>query len=429
MEEEAESVSAGDIFRTIKRKIWYILGATVLFTVAMALIIEFAVNPRVATYSMEFRLVFPSEGSEAYPDGSPFFYQDMISTEFLAEAKNSSDALSGVNTDKMYKNGDITIEAEKSEENGFTEYTGRYNISVKSSYFKSGDQAEQFIEAIAGVPVARMRAMAENVNYASDKDIFESAPFEERIALLVQERENLLSVYDSWIAVYSETYRVGGRRLKDYRDSVSALFGGSVRAELESELEFGGYYSGDLDTYAAQLRLEYDQNSGEIRRIGDLLKGSPADAVNSPSLLNGVSSAGAEQQPDLSQRLAELIRRNTRIAHWIGIVETVKEDGTVEVTQDPAKGTLQEESVARFAARLSEEFEKLNAEAEQLTEVISSIYTSGMSVRFDAQKVASSGDVNMIVAALGSFIGGFLIACVVAYAVESGRKKGGKRGG
>lgn len=413
--ERREGVTMGDVFRTVKRRLWYILGAAVLFTVAMTLMLAFVVNPLLATYSMEFLLIFPEAGNSTYPDGAPFFYQDIVSPDFLAMAKESDEKFSGIDLNKMTKNGDITIEAEKVTENEVTRYTGRYTVTVQGSYFGSDDDAEDFIKALAKAPVTRMQEDAKQVNYTSDKEVFDSAPFEERLLLLSEEKASLLSVYDGWIGAFSETYSVripsGTRRLKDCRDSVAALFGESVKRDLESELEFGGYYFGDLEAYTAQLKLEYMQNEAEIQRIGEALRGSGAAISVISASAYAEKGETISQAAGLSQRLAELINRNNRIDHWVNA------SGNVE------DYTLTEANVEKFAARLDGEFDKLNDEAAILTDVITAIYGRGMSARFDTQKVTSSGDVSTIVGAIGSFVGGLVIAAVITYVVESNRKK------
>ncbi len=406
-EEMNEGVTIGDVFRVLKRKIWWILGAAVLFTASMILLLEFLVNPLLATYSMEFRLIFPSEGNSTYPDGSPFFYQDIISRDSLAAAKNSDNAFSSIDIEKMNKNGHIAIEAETETVNDVKVYTGRYTITVQGAYFRGEDQAADFIRAVAGLPVTDIKNRAKEVNYALDEKAFESAPFEERLLLLAQEKESLLSVYENWIEVFSETYTVQftdaegnrvARRLKDFHDSVAALFGESVKLELENELEFGGYYwtgnGADLNDYLTQLENEYIRNRDEIDQL-------------------------AVAQTNGSARIVELISRNNNIAYWVGFDY---DEETDTVTRN-GNGTLTAENVEKYAARLKEEFDQLNKEADELINVVSAIYARGMTVRFDKQTVTSSGDVNTIVGAIGSLIGGLIIAGAIAYAVETNRKK------
>lgn len=405
-EEKTEGVTMGDVFRIIKRRIWYILGATVLFTVVMVLVLKFLINPMLATYSMDFRLAFPAGSEDVYPDGSPFFYQDIVSREFLTDAKNSSPSLASVDTDKMFRNGDVIIEAETLTEDGVTTYTGTYTITAEGSYFKSDDQAEDFIKALANAPIAAMRESAKEVNYTFDSEIIKNLPFKERIDTLAEKKADLLSVYDSWVNVYSETYLVrysneNGtvvRRLKDFRDSVAVLFSESVKQELESELEFGGYHwtgnDEDLEAYIAQLENEFLRNQDEIK-------------------------AQSDGQTGINDRLIELVTRNNNIAHWVGFDYDAQ---TGAITRND-EGTLTAENVKAFDEKLNDEVDKLNKEAENLTNVIGSIYARGTTVLFDKQKVTSSGDISTIVGAIGCFVGGFIIACVVTYVVEINRKK------
>lgn len=405
-EEKTEGVTMGDVFRIIKRRIWYILGATVLFTVVMVLILEFFINPMLSTYSMDFRLAFPAGSEDVYPDGSPFFYQDIVSREFLTDAKNSSPSLSGVDADKMFRNGDVIIEAETITEEGVTTYTGTYTITVEGSYFKNDDQAEDFIKALANAPIASMRESAKEVDYTFDSETIKNLPFEERLSQLADKKAELLGVYDNWVNVYSETYLVrysdeNGtvvRKLKDFRDSAAALFSESVKRELENELEFGGYYwtgnDEDLETYITQLENEYLRNQDEIK-------------------------AQSQGQTVINDRLVELITRNNNIAHWVGF----DYDAATGAITPNGKGTLTAENVNAFDKKLNDEVDKLNKEAENLTNVIGSVYARGTAVLFEKQKVTSSGDISTIVGAIGCFVGGFIIACVVTYVVESNRKK------
>ncbi len=421
-EEKREGMTVGEVMRILGRKIWYILGAAVLFAVVVVLLLEFVVDPLLATYTMDFRLVFPKEGDASYPDGSPFFWQDIISSAFLSEAKSSNQKFSSVDTEKMLKNGDIEIEAETVTEDGVIAYTGRYTVTVQGAYFRNDDQAEEFIEALANVPVARIRKNAENVDYASSSKTFESAPYEERISLLAQEKANLLSVYDGWIEVYSETYIVRystengpvARRLKDFRDSVAALFGDSVREELENDLKFGGYYfcssEEELNAHIQRLKLEYARNEAEIEQIRGILTIGGSSILRVASPYAGTEGT-ASQQSGLSERLAELITRNNLIDNWVNASGNV---------QSPS---LTKESCDAFEERLSAEFVRLNEEAALLTNVTEAIYARGMSVRFDKQKVTSSGSIGILIGGIGSFVGGLIIASVVVYVIQVNRKK------
>ncbi len=428
-----EGMTFSEIWRMMLRRIWYILGAAVLATVIAVLVVCFAVNPGERSYSMEFNLSFPTGAEFSYPDGEPFYFTDMVEKTSLDEVKKGS-RLNDIDTDRMIRRGDIGITAETVTQNGETRYTGRYTVSAKSSYFSGADQAETFFRAIAQVTVDRMHAEAGNVDYTVSEETFRSAPFEERLNLLAQERETLLNKYDEWIKTYDAAYKlkVGEteKPLKEFRAAVTALFGESAQNALENELKSGGYYyTADLDAYKAALKAEYARNKTEIEE----LRNTGASAQNiaytsSPVLAQPLAAASSTQQKEdgsviveqpalnVSQRLAELIGRNANILHWLGS-EYLGESG------DTVTATLTAEKNAAFAARLDEERAKLASAAEELTAVTKAIYERGMQARFDVQKVNAEGGVSAVLVGVATFIVAFLIACCVVYAVDRNRGK------
>lgn len=418
--EEREGLSFREIFRIIKKRVWAVLGAAAAGALIVVLVLAFAFNPAARSYSMQFTLVFPTRGEALYPDGSPFFYQDYASVDFLTAAKNADESLSRIDVSTLSGEDDITVtEAARTDNTPAGQYT--YTIHAKSSYFSSARQAETFIRALANVPVLRMKAAAAEVSFCLEEEVFKAAPFEERLLLLEDVKETLLAQYDAWIESYSETYRVtlAGQapgRLKDFRASVIALYGESVQRELENELDFGGYYSGNLAAYTAQLRLEYAQNEAEIVRLKEALSSTRsyarANVAAETQLPDIVVTLPEDTKYDLSERLAELITRNNRIDHWINVSGTV---------QNP---TLTEENVANYALRLKAEYDKLAVAAETLTKVTTAIY-NGMSVRFAEQTVTTEGGISLAIGGIGGLVLGFAIAAVVVCSIELSKK--GKR--
>lgn len=392
-EEKKEGITVGEVFRIIKKHIWFVLGATLLLAVAAVLLIEFVINPMIATYSMDFHYVFPLQDSESYPDGTPFFFQEIVTPDALKDARDTKSDFAGIDAEKMSRRNGIAIEAETITVQEVEEYTGRYTLMADASYFDSEEQAEDFLRAVAEVPVRKMQEMAKGISYTVDQSTFENAPFEERLLLLSELKERLLTVYGQWISGYSENYnvritgsdgKVSARRLKDYRDAVVVLYGASVQQELKNELEFGGYYFGDLEAYKEQLRKEYERNEKEKA------------AIENP----------------LSERWTELNTRNIQIDEWINVSGA-----------EGREPTLTEENIAAFADRLSAEFEKLNQQAEVLAGVTAAIYQNGSSARFYSQKVSSSGDIGLALGGICSLVLSFLVACCIAYAIEMHARK------
>ena len=433
-ENTQEGLTFSEIWRMVLHRICYVLGAAALVTLIAVLVVCFAVNPEARSYSMEFSLVFPTGSEDSYPDGEPFFYQTMISAANLNEAKKD-EMLTDINADKMVRDNKISIEAETVTANGETKYTGRYTVTVKSSYFTGVEQAESFIRAIARVTVDKMRAEAGNVDYAVSEETFQSAPFEERLNLLTQERETLLYKYDQWIATYDAAYKlkVGEteKSLKELRASVNAIYGESVQKSLEDELAAGGYYyTNDLGAYKAALKEEYSRNKTEIE---ELKKTGTVQSVAYTAVPYAVQPLAATlpssqqkedggvivEQPALnvSQRLAALIERNASILHWLGS-EYLGESGAEEIT-----GTLDAAKNAAFAKKLDAERTKLAGAAAELTKVTEAIYERGMQARFDVQKVETEGGVSAFLVGVAAFVIAFLIACCVVCVVDRNRKR------
>ncbi len=391
--EEKKEVTVGGIFHIIRKRIWLVLGATILITVAAVLLIEFIINPMSTTYSMDFRYVFPLQESKSYPDGTPFFYQEIVTPAALKDAAATKDEFAGIDIDGMSRRGGIEVEAETITVQETEVYTGRYTLKVDASYFENKEQAEGFLRAVAEGPVREMQRMADGMSYTTVESTFQNAPFEDRLLLLSELKERLLGKYDEWISCYSENYNVKTagedgaeivRPLKDYRDDVVVLYGESVQRELRNELESGGYYFGDLEAYKAQLKKEYERNETEKTAIGNPLNG----------------------------RWTELNTRNLQIDEWINASETPGREPT-----------LTEASVAAYADRLSAEFEKLQEQAEVLADVTAAIYQNGAFARFYTEDAVSGGGIGLAMGGVCSLVIAFLAACCIAYALEMRAKK------
>lgn len=422
---EEGGMTIGEICRTVLKKIWIVLGAAALAAVIGVLVVCFAVNPSMQSYYMEFLMVYPTAGSASYPNGETFFYQDLVSHDFLAAAKNSDPSFAGLDVDRMDRNRDITVTDGTAED----DKTEKYRIDVKGSYFADADGAERFIRAIASVLGDRMRATAGEMNFATAEDVFVSVPFGEQLALLESDRDAILKAYDEWMECYSGVYFVtpissdgtAGKRmqLKDFRAEVVALYGESTRLELASELELGGYCkSEDAAAYANRLRDEYKKNEAEITALREYLGLDAAAAMTLESSEEGDISITVDPTP--AQRITKLVTRNNEIERWLGATFLEGEDTTYDF-ENNAEGTLNKTNVEKFEARVNAEREKIAKAAEKLTEVTRGIYQDDV-IRFYAH-VGEEGGVGVVLIAAVCFVLVFLAAGFVVCVVETRKKK------
>lgn len=394
-EEQENSVSLGEIGRFILKRIWYVLGISVLAAIIAAVVFHFAVNPATARYTMDFRLVYPASATEKYPDGSPFYYQDMISEGNLRAAKESDPAFSSVNTEKMFREDDITVTAETETVGGVKSYTGRYTVTVKGSYFKSETAAKDFIVALANVAVGNIVNNAKNIDYRIDRDIFSSASFEERLQLLKTQKETLLEKYNGWIEIYHETYGVNGKTLANYLSDVTVVYGESTQEGLESAFETNGYDGLDLNTYHGNYEAAIDARKAQLES---------EKTLNNDIIKILKTAVGSNPPADYASVLAPYVTRNIQIEYQLNTTLTV-------------------EKVQAFSERLDSQYAALETAAQTAKTVTGAIYEREASARFDSQTANESGSTSTVFVAVGTFIIAFIVCTVVAYLVVSARNR------
>lgn len=396
MQPEENGVTFGDIFRMIKKRLWIVLLSCAVFTVACVLLLAFLINPGMTTYTMSFRILFPTSDSAVYPDGSPFVFQDIVTEEYLNETKALGEEFSSINVSRMLKNNAASVSIARTEE-GLTEAEGPYTLQFEGSYFDNDDQADNFLHALARLTCSKLKARATEVSYQIDLEDFRNAPFPERLLLLEQQRSTLLMQYDFWIENYSEAYSVkladGKATLGGLRAKVTTLFGQNTLGELREEIESKGYaYAEDFAEYQASLIDEYKLNEIEETEIRDAMS----------------------ENSDLPDRLLELIARNSRIKRWLDL------QTNYTVGSSP---TLTKINNDAFAKRLEDEYDKLQVASETLTAAISSIYDQGTQVIFEEQTVQRAGGISLILGGGVALVGSALVACIVVYCVERSKQR------
>ena len=411
-ERETEGgISLADIWRAIKRRIWIVLSIVVGITLIVSLVFGLAINPRATEYYLRFHILFPTN-SARYPDGSPFYDRDIVSVSFLEEAKNSNEEFAGLDIARMIKDGAITLGAEHLE-GGDTVYT----LTVKAHNFNNAESAEKFLRAAAQVPVTRIIENARTLNYKLDAEVFECASFEEKIGLLSELKTTLFDACDGWIDLYGATYPVNGRTLGNYRSALYVVFGESTKKSLESESELNGYNGLDLSSHAelkdavkARRDVLAEEYALNLKIIEELEKQATPQARIAASGQKDASS-GQTDNMDVEEMKAYYKKRNAQIDYQISVTDADKQ------------GVLTVENVEKYITRLSEQFGELQTAAEMVAQVSSSIYEKNADVGFLMRMAEKEGGVSLAIVIIGSFVVSFLLAAIVAVALESKKKQ------
>ena len=401
MDEYGQSgVTVAEICRAVKKRLLWILLATVLFTAAVVLIFWQGINPAVKTYRMDFSVSYPASDTLKYPDGTPFRYLEMISVGTLKTVKAGDERFAAVDVEKMVEKDAVSVTAGTVEENGVLRYTGQYSVTVSGSYFANRTEAEAFLRAVANYPVSLAQAKAAEVSYLLEENVFNEASFEDRLLLLAAQKESLLAQYDEWIELYSERYTVSGNALRNLRARVAVTFGSETQESLTQELKTNGYVPEDeIVRRKEELGQEKKMNQKKIDALlaamgelsGTLPLALSANDTSSSAQTGG--SGSSDSAMDLSETLAALIVRNVQI------------DAELEA--------LTPERVADFENRLALEYAKLDLAARNTMTVSSALYTQESRVDFATTKSVAEGSANVIVVGVAALVLSFLLASFI----------------
>lgn len=446
--ETENGLSLRDIFRIIGKKIWFVLGATVLVTLVAVLVFMFAINPAKQSRSMSFILDYPMSNERKYPDGSLFNYRDIVSREVIEKAKNNpdhKDEFASLDVDRILKKEGITISATPTTGESNAPYT--YTVTLKSAYF-SGIEAEDFIFALGDAFASYVEGKAEALNYELEEDIFASSSYEDQLRLLTEQKAVIIQRYDELIKEYSAGHVVGGKSLGSYRMEVSTMLADTVKIPIENDLSMRGYEyfnksvvvneeRDDIMIRVQQLQEEMKLDRSileELRSYYTDVTTQPKEsfaafavADEGPSDNTGSNGSGIIIMPgdsDLSQKLAYYSERYSIIKQQLVYLTGEKEAD--EKTDFSGKDfTAMRDEIVAFGDKLSTQFNILNERAETLKGVISNIYQRDTVLTFNSQRATREGGTNLVIVAVGVFVVSFVVFAVIAFFV--GRKSVNKK--
>ena len=374
---ERNGITLGDLLKAVAKKIWIVLIATFAAAIAGALLVTFMVNPARSAYSLEFTLVYPGREQMKYPDGSPFYYQDIVSEEMLERVRATDEKFGGVKIEELLKRDKITI----------TEQNGKFTLTAAQSCFENYDVATLFLKSVAAMPLEIVKERAAAMDFHLSESVYKAAySFEDRIALLSSQRNRMIAQYDNWIAIFDNSFLVSGKALKNYRADMEVVFSNSRRGELLKELEEFGYVLPErLVSRIAELNQERTVNETKIRELKAVLA-------------DGGASSGKDME-SFSAALAALIVRNVEIDYELE--------------------SLTEENIAAFEQIIDREYERLEQAADSIQAVAAALYEQEARVSFVSSRVGVENNVSAVVMGIGAGVVAFLIAsgiiCYLAY--------------
>ena len=442
-------VSIREIFRVIGKKIWYVLGGSLLITLVAVLIFMFAINPLVQRDRMSFQLSYPQAAYGKYPDGSTFDYQDIVSRRVIEAVKSNPEyegAFSSIDTNKVLKKDGIAISAQNNAD-GLV-----YTVSLKKVYFR-GIDVQDFIEALTETFQSAVMVndkIVENLDFQLDVAIFEQATFKDQVVLLSEQKAAIVNQYNNWIGEYSAGRIVAGKALSSYRSEAITIFADNIKTSIENTLTLNGYEYFNKSVTAEEVKLRVEKLQDELKLDLAILKelknyyteSSPAQVNDvtpyaqlspnngaTPFAGTGEESSGSTGgdivimpgDSDLSQKMAYYSERAAILQQQIMRLTNLEfADESTDISSVNFEATAAK--IRSFGEKyLDGQLTDMNAKAATLKSVIKAIYTKDTTVIFTSRKVASDGGTSLFIVGAGVFVVAFLVLCMIAY--YKGRKR------
>lgn len=424
--EEESGITFGEILHLIKKRVWWILGISVIVAIIAALAVGLVFNRGKNDYTLTFIVDFPGVENNEYPDGTSFNYEEIVYSDQLEAAKASNESFSEIDTAKMAA-GDITIVAETREVTSgtttTTENTGSYTITVSSAYFTDEDQATAFLRAVLDQTIARVNGIAAGMDFTANlSDYTAASTYDAQLTALRNQQTFLLARYDELIATGKyDSFTYDGKSLSTLR--AEAVGGIETRlSALETDLANNHYL---LDQSLVEMVLvdisslqrEKEQNEQSIAALQEACAEFLAQINDSGS---GDGSSGSaqiiESLASFTSRIATLQESNAKIDFQITelykSIGYTNENGVWEKTGEPVPDKQFKEAVEALRTTISEN-------TTTAKNAIVALYDAESEIVYRQSEVAViDNGTNVILVTVAGFIVAFLLACIIFCAAD-----------
>lgn len=431
---EGKGTSFSDVFNVIKKKLWLVAVISVILAIVTGLVIMFGVNKKQETYTASFEIDYPDYKSGINPDGSTFYYQDMINLTSLNAAKVKSEKFSSINTGKLVSEKDISISRAEVLDGNKQVVPGRYvyTVKVSANYFPGKKTAEEYLRAVADSAIETVKDKISGLTYNVYVQATSSATsYADKINLLNSEKTAIVSRYDSLIARYNDIYTVeingATKSLRELVQDVKFAFPSAKSNELLKELSLSGYTlnkdASESATILAEIKNYLDLHYANVKKL-DMYKDIISSGKNIPdsdkfySVISDIVNSNVSYEQKLDDLYYELAFLEKVTGTTINIPERYKSnaDATALVARyDDARANIVYDADAEtaFNTKLDAIAVALSQEAEKLKTATVYVYENNSDVsefKFNLTNHTSTIMVTGVV-----FVLTFVIASAVVY--------------
>ena len=422
--EEESGITFGEICHLVKKRIWWILGISVIVALVASLLFGFVINRGKNDYSVTFMVEFPGVSDRQYPDGTTFNHASMVYAAQLEAAKASNESFANIDIDGMSSNGGISISAETTGENNATVYTGVYTITVSSAYFDSADQASDFLRAVLDQTIATVNAKISGMDFTARLSGYDSlngyTAYGDRLAILRRQQDYILERYaavtgdtqsDSDTTTQTQTTATYGSFQYEGK-SISALYAeaqtvSNLLSDLEKNYETNRFVYLPEDSNAEDYKDAAEGWAKQIKNNADEM------LFYKEQFLDSLMTAGYYEQ-----RVLELEQENLGLEAQIEAIGYTynQADGTVSEALDA--DTIRAANAA-FGQEVDALFETIKTNSERAKSALVALFAAESQIVYQQSGVTTIvNTTNIILVAVAALVVAFLIACIVFCAAD-----------
>lgn len=422
--EEESGITFGEICHLVKKRIWWILGISVIVALVASLLFGFVINRGKNDYSVTFMVEFPGVSDRQYPDGTTFNHASMVYAAQLEAAKASNESFANIDIDGMSSNGGISISAETTGENNTTVYTGVYTITVSSAYFESADQASDFLRAVLDQTIATVNAKISGMDFTARLSGYDSlnsyTAYGDRLAILRRQQDYILERYAAVTGVSSDDSETT-TQVQSAATYGSFVYEGKSISALYAEAQTVSNLLSDLEKNYETNRFVYlpeDSNAEDYKDAAESwakqIKNNADEMLfYKEQFLNSVITAGYYEQ-----RVLELEQENRGLEAQIEAIGYTynQADGTVSEALDA--DTIRAANTA-FGGQVDNMFETIKTNSETAKSALVALFAAESQIVYQQSGVTTIvNTTNIILVAVAALVVAFLIACIVFCAAD-----------
>lgn len=422
--EEESGITFGEICHLVKKRIWWILGISVIVALVASLLFGFVINRGKNDYSVTFMVEFPGVSDRQYPDGTTFNHASMVYAAQLEAAKASNESFANIDIDEMSSNGGISISAETTGENNTTVYTGVYTITVSSAYFDSADQASDFLRAVLDQTIATVNAKISGMDFTAGLSGYDSlnsyTAYGDRLAILRRQQDYILERY---AAVTGDTQSDSDTTTQTQPAATygSFVYEGKSISALYAKAQTIGNLLSDLEKNYAMNRFVYLPEGSETKDYKEAAESWAKQIKNNEEEMlfykeqfaNSVITAGYYEQ-----RVLELEQENRGLEAQIEAIGYTYEQTGGTVSESSNADTIRAANAA-FGQEVDALFETIKTNSETAKSALVALFAAESQIVYQQSGVTTIVNAtNIILVAVAALVVAFLIACIVFCAAD-----------